>query len=156
MLVDLGSRRRRRRHSAREGGVPRLFVTSDRPDTPRAISSADSADRRESLQAIATRWDQQRARCEGKAAPTLRNERDRKTRANTRQHHRRLSDVPRVAFNSPSTYSAINDPHHRTRDCGLCRAFGLELGFSDSRARRTADLYTLYSEQMYDAYGHNA
>jgi len=37
------------------------------------------------------------------------------TRADTRQHHRRLSDVPRVAFNSPSTYSAINDPHHRAR-----------------------------------------
>lgn len=36
------------------------------------------------------------------------------------------------------------------RECGLCRAFGLELGFSDSRTRRTADLYTLYSEQMYD------
>lgn len=34
-------------------------------------------------------------------------------------------------------------------DCGLCRAFGLELGFSDSRTRRTADLYILYSERMY-------
>lgn len=46
---------------------------------------------------------------------TLKNKRDRNTRADTRQHHRRLSDVPRVAFNSPSTYSAINDPHHRAR-----------------------------------------
>lgn len=45
----------------------------------------------------------------------------------------------------PSTIPTI------ARDCGLCRAFGLELGFSDSRTRRTADLYTLYSEQIYDA-----
>ncbi|KAI4486339.1 hypothetical protein M0802_012333 [Mischocyttarus mexicanus] len=110
-------------------------------------------------------------------------ERDGTTRANARQHHRRLSDVPRLAFNSPSTYSAIKDAppslpqrpppppppahstttnsssttsttttiiaiataRHRRRDCGLCRAFGLELAFSDSRTRRTADLYSLYN-----------
>jgi len=50
-----------------------------------------------------------------------------------------------VAFNSPSTYSTITTPTI-ARECGLCRAFGLELGFSDSRTRRTADLYTLYNE----------
>jgi hypothetical protein len=137
----------------------RLFAApNDSPNDPIRSDPIERSSRltriRESLRAIA-RWDNA---CYGgkAAAPALRNERDHETRANTRQHHRRLSDVPRVAFNSPSTYSAINDPHHIVRDCGLCRAFGLELGFSDSRARRTADLYTLHSEQMYDAYGHNA
>ena len=48
-------------------------------------------------------------------AKSSRKERDSTTRANARQHHSRLSDVPRVAFNSPSTYSAINDSHHRPR-----------------------------------------
>lgn len=48
-------------------------------------------------------------------AESSRKKRDSRTRVNARQHHSRLSDVPRVAFNSPSTYSAINDSHHRPR-----------------------------------------
>jgi len=84
------------------------------------------------------------------AAQSLKNERDYYTRANTRQHHRRLSDVPRLRSTAPPLIQPSTTPTI-ARECGLCRAFGLELGFSDSRTRRTADLYTLYNEQMYDA-----